>query len=312
MDLSSKLSFEVLMEEWEALSNASGAEEDFVENSLWVEKLFCDTSRVLMHLELESERIAFKDMIQPLKELFGQSQFVTHCQEWPLGYPGDYQIVEQIMSGTNRSEPFGLGYLIEDYIIRLSSAAQQHRNKIESQATAILEIFHTVESPRILSLGPGPCHDIRKVQPFLVNRHFKIDLLDLDQRAWDHAKSFLKLPKGKVAFQQGNILKTHFPESAKYDLILAGGLFDYVSEPDLIPFLQKMYRLLSPQGRLFFTNVGEHDRWSPIRRHLLNWVLFERSEATLYKICAMASIPPSQTRIGMEATQTTYLVNIGE
>lgn len=310
MDSTNTLPFDLLMEEWEALRSASGSQESFIENSLWVERLFCDSSRVLMQMQRELDKNALEKTIQPLKSLFGESCFGAHCQEWPLGYPGDYQIVEQIMTGTNHSEPFGLAYLIEDYIVRLSSAAQQHRNKIDAQATAILELFSHVESPRILSLGPGPCHDIRKIQSFLKGRQFKIDLLDLDQRALDHAASFLGPLKGKVAFHQGNILKYSFPETARYDLVLAGGLFDYLPESDLIQFLAKLYRMLSPGGRLFFTNIGENDRWSPIRRHLLNWKLHERSEATLAKICFEASIPPANTRIWMEATRTTYLVGI--
>ena len=48
------------------------------------------------------------------QRLLARSPFVRHLQEWPRGYAGDWQIVEQLVSATNRSEPGTCAWYFEE------------------------------------------------------------------------------------------------------------------------------------------------------------------------------------------------------
>ena len=66
--------------------------------------------------------------LAPARAIQGRSPFVQRVQQWPRGYPGDFETVEYIVHQIPRTDPDTLEHLFE--ILALSTPiAQQHRNK---------------------------------------------------------------------------------------------------------------------------------------------------------------------------------------
>src|SRR5688500_2909423 len=51
--------------------------------------------------ELTHEEIV--QILEPVRRVHAQSPFVSRLQQWPRGYPGDFETVEYLVSGRNRA-----------------------------------------------------------------------------------------------------------------------------------------------------------------------------------------------------------------
>ena len=88
------------------------------------------------------------------------SPLCTRLQDWPRGYPGDFETVEYLCEGVNHAPVDSFGHAIEAYALR-SAAAQQHRNKVEEQAAVVARRLALTTGPvRILSIGCGGSRDL--------------------------------------------------------------------------------------------------------------------------------------------------------
>jgi len=81
----------------------------------------------------------------------------------------------------------------------------------------------------------------------------------------------------------GNVFRSlgKLTKEGPFDLIIAGGLFDYLPDKQLIWLIPKLVNLLSPEGQLCFTNiaVGNVDRvWM---EYMANWFMIERDESAI-------------------------------
>ena len=102
--------------------------------ALRVLKHFAETAGVLEACGWSAERI--KERLKPSRRVFASSSFMQRCQEWPRGYAGDFETIEYLVDGVNRSLPGTLGWYIENIMLH-SPVVQQHRNKLESQSLEI-------------------------------------------------------------------------------------------------------------------------------------------------------------------------------
>ena len=82
------------------------------------------------------------------------SPLCTRLQDWPRGYPGDFETVEYLCDGVNRAPVDSFGHAIEAYALR-SAAAQQHRNKVEEQAAVVARRLAVTTGP-VRRRSPGP------------------------------------------------------------------------------------------------------------------------------------------------------------
>jgi O-methyltransferase involved in polyketide biosynthesis len=95
------------------------------------------------------------------------------------------------------------------------------------------------------------------------------------------------------------------------NLILAGGLFDYLNDRQVVWLLPKLMAALGPGGRLCFTNIasGNPDRvWLD---YLAGWHLIERSESDIGRLIADSCLPASSSvQVTSDLTGLTSLVQI--
>lgn len=234
----------------------------------------------------EAARVPRNDIRSALEEvrrIHAESPFISRLQSWPRGYPGDFETIEYLLHQEVRVPPRTVAYFLEHQALR-SLAAQQHRNKVEWQAGAVRAALNRMAAPRVLSVACGSSPDLRRVLPELlaapgasvVINDADADGLSFSSRALSQLGERLRVVAGDVFMAMRKLQRLE-----PFDVILAGGLFDYLSDKQIIWLLRRLSARLRPGGSLHFTNIAENNPDRVWIEHCGDWVLVERSEEQL-------------------------------
>jgi len=244
------------------------------------------------------------ELVAPARETHSGSPLFHRFQTWPRGYPGDFETIEYLFNGVNHAQPCTVPWFIEHYALH-STCTQQHRNKMAWQAGKVLQTCLRRHEPRILSVACSTSRDLRSVQRLLSGAAPRIWLNDADPEALSCSRTHLEGAGCQLEAIPGNAFRSvrKFEEGAPYDLILAGGLFDYLSERQIVWLLQRLFPLLALRGELCFTNVAGPSPHRVWLQHMANWSLIERNEPDLEKMIEESS-PSSPKRVTIERDNT--------
>jgi SAM-dependent methyltransferase len=267
-------------------------------------------------LECEAAGVAraqIVDALQDVRAIHARSPFVKRLQEWPRGYPGDFETVEYICNAINRAPVGTLAHTCESYALT-RSVAQQHRNKIQHQSAQILRAMLLKPGrSRVLSIACGSCADVQRILPFIQNVVGELYLNDADPSALDYSRSILAPIAHACRFLQGNALRVakRLEREATFDLVVAGGLFDYLPAKHATYLIETIYhRLLSPDGSLFFTNIASGNPYRPLIEYFGDWFLIERTDDDIRDYCRVAAIPTENVKIARDETGLAHLIEV--
>lgn len=258
------------------------------------------------------DMVAIAPALSAARELHARSTFVRRLQEWPLGYPGDFETIEYILRQDVDGRPGSFEYWIE-YLALSSAMAQQHRNKVRRQAAELKARIATPDRPaNILILAAGGAPDLRSIIHDVADTAFHVVLNDIDQRALSFAGGKLGPIADRTIAVPGNAVTNCRKLAARgpFDLVVAGGLMDYLPTKVATRFLTLIWkRLLGSGGVLFFTNIRTPNPWRIWPAYLANWSLLERSREEIEGL--IAGCRPSQScRIDLDATGLAWNVRI--
>lgn len=251
------------------------------------------------------------EILQPVRDVHARSPFVERLQKWPEGYAGDFKTVEYICNACNQAPENSIEYFCEQYALT-RAIAQQHRNKVQIQAARILRAM--LEKPReskILSIACGSCPDLRSI-PKLESIAGEIWLNDADRNALDFAQEKLDCVREKLHVVHGRVPRATLKIDQQFDLVMAGGLFDYLPESHAIYLIRDITRrLLAPGGTFFFTNIARGNPYRPLIEYFGDWKLIERTEEEIVDYCLRAGVQRDVIRVTREATGLTLIIEIG-
>jgi len=258
-------------------------------------------------------RPKIEEIIKPARDIHGRSVFVRRLQDWPRNYSGDFETIEYICNPRNKSRYGKIEYYIEEYALN-SAMAQQHRNKMLRQSDMVLDVLLNGKgAPKILSVGCGGCPDILYIEKYIASVPFDLVLHDVDSDALKLSKERLSHLKGNVHYVNGNFLQSlrTIEKLGPFDLVLAGGLFDYLSDKHISFFLKQALRnLLSPDSLLFFANIRKGNPFQVWQEYLADWKLIYRSEKDILRLLTDAGFLNSEVAINMDKTGLTLLVTV--
>lgn len=229
-----------------------------------------------------------------LHPLVLRAPFVYRTFAKPLGYAGDYQMVNQIL-GDPREGPSTYFELV-NFMFLQAAVARAHRNRVDilqQRLTGLAQCSRGMGRPfRILNVGCGPAAELQRlVAAGTPADHLDISLVDFSEETLAHVANRL----AEVARVHGhpplNITLRHesvhqllkrsareagVPGAEQFDFIYCAGLFDYLADKACARLIAYFERHLRPGGRLLVTNVHTSNPERFWMEHFLEWYLIYR------------------------------------
>jgi SAM-dependent methyltransferase len=265
---------------------------------------------ILVCEELGLDRASLLARLDPVRTLHAGSPFVKRLQTWPRGYPGDFETVEFLCDARNTAPAGTIGWAIEEYALQ-SPIAQQHRNKVGLQARVMLSAVLDNPEARIASIGCGGCRDLLLVQNYIRSMGGRFVLVDADADALAFARHRLDGIAGRCRFVHGRVPKvlSSLASGGPFDVVVAGGLFDYLPDRWAIATLRAVHRMLARGGRLLFSNIAAANPFRVWLEYLAEWRLIERQESDLRRLLAEAGFSPDDARIFRDSSGLAVIVD---
>lgn len=236
--------------------------------------------------------------------------FAYRTFQKPLGYAGDYLMVNMILSGALEGSSLFAKAVHAWFLTQ--PPAEAHRNRIrylhEILVAETTRAMAAGQRLRVFNLGCGPAGEIQR---FLaggpVADQADFTLADFNDETIEFARQQLTALKHDhhrstgiefVKKSVNQILKESARtdgSEAKYDLVYCAGLFDYLSDRICQRLVNIFYEMLTPGGLLVVTNV---DASNPARNgmeFLLEWHLIHRDQAQLKRLHPLAAPPGAVT-----------------
>jgi extracellular factor (EF) 3-hydroxypalmitic acid methyl ester biosynthesis protein len=261
-----------------------------------------------MHERMEAISEKVEEELRPVHQNFSKRQlhplvlcspFAYRTYQKPLGYAGDYEMVNMI----TRS-PYEGGSLyakvVNLWFLRQWPAVA-HRNRIAYLRKMLVEECLRGERRgrpiRVLNLGCGPAREIQELlAEDAICDYAQFTLWDFNNETIEHATQALEGLKRRfgrrTAFQfqkksVHQVLKEGSKpvvtsttngrgDATKYDLIYCAGLFDYLSDKTCKQLMNIFHGWLAPGGLLAATNVDDSKPFRNMLEFLLDWHLIYR------------------------------------
>jgi extracellular factor (EF) 3-hydroxypalmitic acid methyl ester biosynthesis protein len=223
--------------------------------------------------------------------------FMHRTFEKPLGYAGDYEMVN--MMTRNPFEGGSIYAKILNAYFLETAPVVAHRNRIDNLVKYLSEeVLRAAKNGRrakIFNLGCGPAAEIQK---FLLDVKWSsladFTLLDFN----DETVAFTGQALSQIRNQNGretglDIFKKSVAQLLKdsskfkpdsYDLVYCAGLFDYMPDNICTRLLEVFYKLTAPGGLVLVTNV---DTCNPSRcwmEYMVDWLLVYRNATKMRQI----------------------------
>ncbi len=265
--------------------------------------------------ELQStHRVFAQTAIHPL---ILRAPFVYRTFAKPLGYAGDYQMVNQMLQDPR--DGASTYFQIINALFLNAAVARAHRNRIDI-LTATLSELATGEGAagdggavRILNVGCGPAVEIQR----LIAEHpapgrLAFTLMDFSEETLAYtrdriaeacARRGVQVEVELVHESVHNLLKRasggRMKDERKFDFVYCAGLFDYLSDKVCMRLLQYFAARTRPGGGMLVTNVHRSNPEKNVMEHLLEWHLIYRDEADMRRLA------PPRTTLGPVFTDET-------
>jgi extracellular factor (EF) 3-hydroxypalmitic acid methyl ester biosynthesis protein len=218
----------------------------------------------------------------------------------PLGYAGDYEMVNMIARDGQEGGSL-YAKVVNCWFLKQPPAAA-HRNRLTYLArcmeTEALRLSRLGRKARIFNFACGPAVEVQRfLGDSLLSEQVELTLTDFNRETLDHVEKAIQDVKERfhrqtaVQFQKQTVhqlLKESLKPAAagagverEHDFIYCSGLFDYLSDHTCAQLMDIFYDRVAPGGLLVVTNV---DPSNPLRNgmaYLLDWHLIYRTAQNL-------------------------------
>jgi extracellular factor (EF) 3-hydroxypalmitic acid methyl ester biosynthesis protein len=224
--------------------------------------------------------------------------FLHRTYRKPLGYAGDYEMVNMISR-----EPFEGASLFAKLVnvwFLAQPPAGAHRNRLKYLERRITEIAARIGRPgrpaKILSLGCGPAVEVQEfLRKGLCVDRVEFTLVDFNQETLERTRQCIQrvnppaptsVPVEFVRKSVMTILReAQGPADevtrGQFDFVYCAGLYDYLTDPVCRRLSSLMYDWVRPGGCFLSTNVHDSNPWPLVMDYVMDWHLIYRSSAQM-------------------------------
>ena len=226
-----------------------------------------------------------------------RAPFVFRTYTKPLGYAGDYEMVNQMLNDP-RQGPNTYFQIVNASFLKLTVAVA-HINRIDILTDYLTRIANIAlqegKQFKILNVGCGPAVEIQRfLQTFPNPEALSFQLIDFSDEtlAWTREKltSIMSATGRPTSIEYihnsvHNLLKRkidlkHSREN-EFNAVYCAGLFDYLSDKVCSRLISYFVSRTKPNGKILFTNVHSNNPEKFGMEHLLEWYLIYRDEAKM-------------------------------
>lgn len=262
-----------------------------------------------------------------------RAPFVYRTFAKPLGYAGDYEMVNQIL-GDPRQGPSTYFQLV-NYMFLQAGVAVAHRNRIDILCERLDDMVACAVKAgrpmRVLNVGCGPAVEIQRfVRENPQSDMLEFVLVDFSEETLEYTRQHLEdaiRPTGRklnLTLQHESVnqlLKRAVrsqrvaPEEA-FDYVYCAGLFDYLTDKVCTRLMEYFISRSAPGARILVTNVHSNNPERNWMEHFLEWYLIYRNEAGM-----LSALPqglenvktytdPIGVNVFVEATVCVYVTEL--
>lgn len=244
--------------------------------------------------ELEAAHRAFAQAA--IHPLVLRAPFVYRTLAKPLGYAGDYQMVNQIL-GDPREGPSTYFELV-NFMFLQAGVAQAHRNRVdillERLQTLAVQARAQGRPLRVLNVGCGPAGELQRLlRTDATLDHVEVTLMDFSDETLLYTSQRLLEVAGQAGHPPLAVTLRHesvhqllkrssreqeVPAEQQYDYIYCAGLFDYLADKACARLIAYFDRHLRPGGTVLVTNVHVNNPERFWMEHFMEWYLIYRDE----------------------------------
>ena len=228
-----------------------------------------------------------------------RAPFVFRAYSKPLGYAGDYEMVNQIISDPRQGQ--NTYFELVNAAFLQTPVAEAHRNRIQILVQFLEKHAKMAEQAgrpfRVLNVACGPAFEVQQfLQKSPLSKWLSFRLLDFSEEAlnWTKQKITQELSAKhhhQVEYVQDsvhNLLKWQAsqtqPTVKEFDVIYCAGLFDYLSDKVCKRLLEYFAARIVAGGSILVTNVHTDNPNKAFMEHILEWYLIYRDEISMQKL----------------------------
>ena len=225
-------------------------------------------------------------------EYMMQSPWMARALAKPLGYPGDYEVMNYVYArqfeGPNL---FGRAVSYAFLQAPASIAVRARKDMVRDRLRALVQGWQKQRTIRILSVAAGPAQEVFELLNGLTEIPAPIEIILFDQDHAALAYGYGRLIETIAAKWAGRVRVTFLHDSIRrllkdpeifrsfgtFDAIICAGLYDYLRIPTAIDLTRNMYARLNEGGEAYIGNMAVENpsRW--FMEHHLDWVLIHRT-----------------------------------
>jgi extracellular factor (EF) 3-hydroxypalmitic acid methyl ester biosynthesis protein len=274
--------------------------------------LFEKFERLISKIENDpglSHSLYAKRLLHPLVL---SAPFMRRTFEKPLGYAGDYEMVNMMTC-----DPFQGGSIFAKILNTFflnTPPVIAHRNRIDSLTQQLrFEVSRTAmkgRTAKVFNLGCGPALEIQRfLVKSLLSDNAAFTLLDFNDETVAYTGRILNQIKEKYNCRSTiSIVKKSVAQLLKnnsqftrdsYDFVYCAGLFDYLPDTTCRQLVDLFYELAAPGGLVLVTNVHVNNPSRGWMECMVDWHLVYRDAEQMSAILPR-HVPKKQTRIFVE------------
>lgn len=228
-----------------------------------------------------------------------RAPFVYRTFAKPLGYAGDYEMVNQIL-GDPRQGPSAYFQLV-NFMFLQAGVARAHRNRIDILRERLDALAQRAvaeqRTMRVLNIGCGPAVEIQQfVRRNPDHDRLEFVLVDFNEETLDYTRRQLELasegrkPRLQLRHESVNQLlkragrsQQERPEDA-FDYVYCAGLFDYLTDKVCTRLIGYFISRCRAGARILVSNVHSSNPERNWMEHFLEWYLIYRNESDMARV----------------------------